>query len=544
MVLIGKKGLMKMKYYNISRVLLLFTTIFFSACAGKHIHTTEGTVVVKEYKEASDSLYYLAKDDIKAHYPLSGFYPLHDNLDAFTARVYLIKHAKRSLNLQYFIYAEDEISYAITQLLVEAADRGVKVKILIDDLLQKDADVALEALSQHPNIEIKLFNPTSARKFYGWLQLAFNLDTLGRRMHNKLLVADNSAAVIGGRNIENIYYAADKDNIFLDNDILAMGPLVAEASNEFETYWRSKISINIQEMTKNITKADYEILKKELFRSVKELRNNDYIEEANKRKFAQDIKAHKLTLLYGKANLYFDIPTKITSSENDTSTHLSRQIEPIFKGIKHSLKVINPYFIPNKKMMDALHKLRSRGVEISIVTNSLATNDGIPVYSAYSRYHRELLKMGVKLYELNPNSFKYIYKNQKYRRGSIPRSSLHAKSMVIDDEIVVIGSMNLDPRSIKLNTEMLSVIYSKDLAHIESKVFDNIIKKENVFQVTLAPQPAQQCIVTCVPQDDTKVVWTTQEDGKVVKYYNDGNAGFWRRLLSNLSYYIPMDKYL
>ena len=525
-------------------LLLILVSIFISGCAGKHFNTTEGTVVINEYKKASDSLYFLAKDDVHSHYPQTGFYPLHNNLDAFMARAFLIKNAKKSLNLQYFIFAEDEIAFALTQLLVEAADRGVKVKILIDDLLQKDEDVALEALAQHPNVEIKLFNPTSARKTMGFLQMAFNIDTLGRRMHNKLLVADNSAAVIGGRNIENIYFAADKDNIFIDNDVLAVGPLAAEASNEFETYWRSKISVNIKEITADESKVDYKALREELFKSSHSLRHNKYIEEASSRTFTKDIKAHNLTLFYGNAHLYFDIPTKITSSEDDTSSHLSEQIRPIFSKIKKSLKIINPYFIPNEKMMKSIKDLRARNVEIYIVTNSLATNDGIPVYSAYASYQRELLKLGVHLYELNPNSFKYIYKDQKYRKGSIPKSSLHAKSMVIDDEIVLIGSMNLDPRSIKLNTEILSVIYSKELAKVESQVFDKIRQPRNVFKLELEKRDAENCAVTCVPQEDTIVVWVAEENGETVKYYNDGNAGFWRRLGSNLSKFIPMDKYL
>ena len=531
-----------MKIINI----LIFTivTVLFLGCAGKHLHTTKGTVVVNQYKKASTSLYFLAKDDVASHYPKSGFYPLQHNLDAFMARVFLIKNAKKTLNLQYFIYAEDEIAYGLTQLLIEAADRGVKVKILLDDLLKKDSDVALEALAQHPNIEIKLFNPTSARSIMGFMQLAFNIDTLGRRMHNKLLVADNSAAIIGGRNIENIYFAADKDNIFIDNDILAVGPLAAEASNEFATYWRSKISVDIREVAKDEDEEEYKTLRKELFKSVNTLRHNEYVAEASLRDFYQKIKAHKLPLFYGDAHLYFDIPTKITSSEDDTSSHLSSQIRPLFTTIKKSLKIINPYFIPNRAIMKRIKELRSKGVEIYIVTNSLATNDGIPVYSAYSTYQKELLKLGVHLYELNPNSFTYIYKNQKYRKGSIPRSSLHAKSMVIDDEIFVIGSMNLDPRSIKLNTEILSVIRSKELAKVESMVFDNITKPQNVFTLELQKRPKESYDEICPPTEDTIVVWSTKKDGKTIKYYNDGNAGFWRRFGSNISKYIPVDKYL
>jgi len=528
------------------QILLLITVSLFSVgCSGKYFfYKPKETPVVNKYKEASPALDFLSEDNVSKHYPKTGFYPLHNNLDAFMARVFLIENAKKTLNLQYFIYAEDDIAYGITQLLIEAADRGVKVKILIDDLLKKDADVVLEALAQHPNIEIKLFNPTPARKLFGWIQMAFHIDTLGRRMHNKLLVADNSAAIIGGRNIEDIYFAADKENIFIDNDVLAIGPMVAEASNEFATYWRSNISVDIKDITKGEDKADYKTLRKELFKSAHSLYHNEYIEEASQRPFTKAIKAHQLQLIYGNAHLYFDTPTKITISEDETSSHLSEQIKPLFSKIEKSLKIINPYFIPTKNMIKRFRDLRAQGVEISIITNSLATNDGIPVYSAYSRHQKELLMIGVHLYELNPNSFKYIYKNQKYRKGSIPRSSLHAKNMIIDDKIVIIGSMNLDPRSIKLNTEMVSIIYSKELAAIESKVFDNIRQLDNIFELSLEKQASQHCIATCIPQDDTKVVWTTKENEDIVKYYNDGNAGFWRRLLSNLSYYIPMDKYL
>ena len=528
-------------------LLSIVTALFFVGCAGKYIHTTKGTVVVKEHKTASPSLYYLAKDDISSHYPKTGFYPLQNNLDAFAARVKLINSAKKTLDLQYFIFAEDETAYYITHSLLKAADRGVKVRVLLDDLLKKDSDVELDALASHPNIEIKFFNPTTARKLRGWLQMGFNINTLGRRMHNKLLVADNSAAIIGGRNIENIYFAADKENIFIDNDVLAIGPLAAQATNEFETYWRSKISISIHEVATDEGKADFDHLKEKLEDYIHTIKYNEYNEEATKRPFAIAAKNNEIPLYYGNAKLYFDIPTKVTSSEDDTSTHLSRHLTPLIEKTKKSLKIINPYFIPNENMMNAIKELRQRGVEIYIVTNSLATNDGIPVYSAYSKYQKRLIELGVHLYELNPNSFKYIYKNQKYRKGSIPRSSLHAKNMLIDDEIFIIGSANLDPRSIKLNTEVVAVIDSKELAKVEAEVFNHITQPQNVFKLTIEDMPKAECGDTCdlLPQNKKRVVWITEENGKEVKYYNDGNAGFWRRLGSNLSAYVPfLDKYL
>ena len=527
-------------------LILLMITLALGGCAPKHLQPTQEQKSVIKEKEASDSLYYLAKDDVSSHYPKTGFYSLSNNLDAFIARVALIENAKKSLDLQYFIFAGDETAYAIIQLLIEAADRGVKVRVLVDDLLEGDSDEEIATLAQHPNIDIKLFNPTSARKMLGWIQLAFNVNTLGRRMHNKLLVADNSAAVLGGRNIENIYFAADRDDIFIDNDILAIGPLASKATYEFETYWNSPISKDIIKIADKAKSSSYEAFRKELFKSVNTLRQNAYISEAYQRAFAQSLLKDEVPLIYGDAQLYYDKPTKIITSEDDSSTHLSEHLKPIVMAAKKSLKIINPYFIPNEGMMKNIRILRTRGVEISVLTNSLATNDGIPVYSAYSRYQKELVTLGVHLYELNPHSFSYIYKNQKYRKGSIPRSSLHAKSMLIDDEIFIIGSANLDPRSIKLNTEVVAVIHSAKLAEVESEVLRHATEAKNVFKIEVeaVPDDEQTCSVTEVPQAKSRVVWVAEENGKVVKYYNEGDAGFWRVLGSNLSAYIPMDKYL
>jgi putative cardiolipin synthase len=527
-------------------LLMLLGTFLLVGCSGKYIHSAKPTKVVDSYKKSSSSLYFLAKDDLKNSGGKTGFYPLQNNLDAFMARVALIENAKESLNLQYFIYAEDDTALAITKLLLDAADRGVHVRVLIDDLLEKDQDIEIATIAQHPNIEIKLFNPTTFRKTAGWLQMAFNIDTLGRRMHNKLLVADNSAFVIGGRNIENIYFAADKENIFIDNDVLAIGPLASEASNEFETYWNSPVAKRVDEIAfHKTTRKEYEALKEKIQKTVSSIPYGEYIKEAKSRAFYKSVEKKQIPLIYGDAKISFDIPTKIVTSEDDLSSHLSEKISPYIMNAQKSIYIINPYFIPNERFMKTLTMLRKRGVEIHILTNSLATNDGIPVYSAYSRYQKQLVAIGVHLYELNPNAFSYLYKKQTYRKGSIPRSALHAKSMVIDGEIFIVGSANLDPRSIKLNTEVVAVIHSKELAQIEMDVFKNAVAPQNVFRISVEEAPKKECIATCVPQEKTRVVWSTLKDGKEVHYYNDGDAGFWRIVGSNLSVYIPaLDKYL
>ena len=463
------------------------------------------------YQHPSSSLYYLALDDVKSHYPKTGFYPLEHNYDAFIARIALIERAKKSLELQYFIFENDETSIVIVQKLLEAADRGVRVRILIDDLLKKDDDNLIASLAVHKNIEIKLFNPTKFRKFLGWIQLAFNVDTLGRRMHNKLLIADNSAVILGGRNIENIYYGADNKRIFIDNDILAIGPLAIEAVNSFEMYWHSNISKNIKDIYNGDDLYDLNKIKKEVNNLIKIYEKHDFAKDLENRKLTSYIRNENIPLIYGKAKLYYDIPTKITMSEENTHTHLSEHLLPIVNNAKKSLIVINPYFMPNKKMIKNIQKLLDRGVKVTVLTNSLATNDAIGVYAAYSTYHKKLLKMGVELYELSPYSFDYIYKNQKYRKNKIPRSSLHAKTMIIDDDIFIIGSANLDPRSIKLNTEVVAVIYSKELVSYEKKIFYETIKLENVYKLSLSKRADVYCFGTCIPQDDTQIVWTTKK---------------------------------
>jgi len=526
--------------------LAVFITVF-SGCSTKYLPQpkTDDEVVTK-YTKSSDSLYFLSKDDVSLHYPKTGFYPLTDNQDAFMARLVLIDNAKKSLDLQYYIYADDETGLVLLQHIINAAQRGVKVRLLIDDMLEKGSDAEVAAIAKNPNIEIKFFNPTPMRKLMGWLQLGFNIDTFGRRMHNKLLVADNSAVILGGRNIQNIYFAADAKNIFVDNDVLAIGPLAAKASNEFETYWNSSVVKNIKHIAQGQEEIDYKLLVDEVFKYAHSLHANQYAKEATKRYFMQQAKKHEIPLIYGDAQLYFDMPSKITTCEDDTSTHLSVKLTPYILNAKKTLKIINPYFMPNKKMMEKLKELRQRGVEIYIVTNSLATNDGIPVYSSYSRYQKELVKMGIHLYELNPKSFAYLYQHQKYRKGKIPRSSLHAKNMIIDDEIFIIGSANLDPRSIKLNTEVVAVIHSKELAHVESQAFEILTQPKNVFEIAVekVPKNTKDPLYEIIQQPDERVVWITKQNGKTLKYYNDGNAGFWRRFGSNISHYLPLDKYL
>ena len=519
-------------------LLTTLVAIFFLGCA-THYPKDVKPKEYHTYKPASDSLYYLASDDVTKHAGKTGFYSLAHYYDAFTARMELIKAAKKTIDMQYFIFSNDEVSVAVMEEVIKAAERGVKVRILVDDLLFKYRDKAVASIASHPNIEIKLFNPTSYRGTLGWIMMGLKLDKYGRRMHNKMLIVDNSALVMGGRNIENIYFGVNRKDVFVDNDILAIGPLVAEASNKFETYWNFKRSVDIKDIYKGEIFTQEEVEKID-FTPYYDFLKSEYFQDLKERKLYSYFQQHNIPLIYGRAELYYDLPEKIITPEDAEDTHLSKRSGGIH-SVEKSIVIINPYFVPNKLAMQKIKEMREHGIEIYILTNSLATNDAIPVYSEYSKYQKALLKLGVHLYEINPHAVEYIFKSHKYTKLKFPQTSLHAKNMIIDVTYFVIGSFNLDPRSDKVNTEVVAVIESKELSRQEKHLFDYFTLPENSYVLSLEKAPSKSCIATCIPRDDTQVVWTGMKDGKVVKYYdNDADASFLRRLAANILRYIPL----
>lgn len=529
---------MRLFYRSICVLLLVMTSLSIGGCAA-HSKSIPKPKEYKRYTHASDALYYLARDDIKKHHGKTGFYPLPHYYDAFIARYELIKAAKKSIDMQYFIFADDEISTIFAQEIVKAAERGVKVRILVDDLRLKYRDKVIATIASHPNIEIRLFNPTRLRGTLGWIMMGLNLDKYSRRMHNKMLIVDNSALVMGGRNIQNIYFGVNRDDIFIDNDILAIGPLVAEASNKFEAYWNFERSIDIRELYSGPIYTQKELEKLES-RTLHHFKESAYFEDIKTRQLYGFFQKHDIPLIYADAKLYFDLPQKIITPADASDTHLSKLSGGVH-GVEKSIIIINPYFVPNEKIMQKIAQLRKRGIEISILTNSLATNDAIPVYAEYSKYHRQLLRLGVHLYEISPHAVEYIFKSHKYTKMKFPKTSLHAKSMIIDEKYFIIGSFNLDPRSEKLNTEVVVSIRSKKLSRMEKQLFDYFIQPQNAYRLSLEKGPSQLCIATCIPVDDMQVVWSTVKNNRVIKYYdNDADAGFFRRLAANILRYIPL----
>lgn len=446
----------------------------------------------------------------------TGFYPLNQGDGALFARISLIESAQKSLDLQYYIYRGDETSSLITWRLYEAAKRGVRVRVLLDDM-QKRNDKVMAAVNAHPNIEIRLFNPHQYRsaRLFGF---ATDFDRLNRRMHNKSLIADSVSAVVGGRNIGNEYFSFESEVSFGDFDLLLYGEAVQQTADQFDLYWNSVYAVPMEWIHPGSDKITDAAIEKR----VDELQLEEKFSEG-KYSFSnldmyQELKNGKLNLYWGKGEVWFDLPDKVATHESQLISYLSDLLE----SIEHSFVLISPYFVPTEAGTQALTKAAKRGMDITIITNSLASNDVFAVHGWYAKYREQLLKSGIELWEIKASA----KLDSKWSLTGSSKASLHAKAMLIDKKTLFVGSMNWDPRSAKLNTEMAVVIEHPEyvsgfLATLPEKLNDN------AYHVTLK---------------GGDIIWTDNETGKV--YDSEPEAGVWRKMGSWFSGVLPIEDQL
>ena len=504
--------------YKTGHLLFSFLILFFAGCGSKHLSISTDRKLNLS-KESSPILYKYSKTNVSKQKGKSGFYPLPNHLDSLSARLILAKKATKSIKVQYFIFEADISGTLLMSALIDAADRGVKVDILIDDLLLNSSDNQLASVNAHKNITLRSFNPTNSRKAMHYVEIGIYTKTLGKRMHNKTFIVDNSMAVFGGRNIGNDYFGLDKKRYFIDDDILVVGNFVNILNNQFEQYFASKFSVDFE----NLAKADEHSMRKGLALVQEKLDSPEFKhfkKVLNDRAFNQQFLNAELDFYFANAELYFDMPNKVETEQNDRTHHIQGTFDDKYSP-KKSLYIVNPYFIPSEEMVKKLQALRTKGVEIHIVTNSLESTDGKSVYAYYSKYQKELLKMGVHLYETFPSALKDELKNQAYNIHKIyPKTALHAKTMIIDGKYFVIGSKNLDPRSRNLNTELVAIIENKKLCTYEKTVFDYITKSNNAYKLSLECKDDKHC----------KVKWSGIIEGKEKTFFNHADASSWDKI--------------
>lgn len=408
---------------------------------------------------------------------LSGIRLLSSGEEAFDSLIALADNAQRTLDLQYYIIADDESSRIILHHVRMAAARGVRVRILVDDLNTVGQDERFMRLGELPNIEVRLFNPFPGGRFAMWSRFlfsAYDIPRINHRMHNKLFVADNAIAITGGRNIGDEYFTRDPRYNFVDLDVITAGPIVEQLSSSFDAFWNSKYSYPISSVdapvparaTPKPEPKPKPILEPRLNTAGTGPEGGDFLRG--------EIAAGHLRLDWVPAKVLADRPVKIASrtslAEKQT---IANNVAALIRSAKKDVLIISPYFVPGDKGVALMRSLIERGVHIHILTNSLATTDAPIVDIAYSRYRESLVKMGVDLRELRP---KIGEARPRFRGFGNSTAGLHAKAIVIDNRTVFIGSLNMDARSAHTNTELGIVFRSPAIAAEVTGLFESIAK--------------------------------------------------------------------
>ena len=394
---------------------------------------------------------------------LSGVRLLSYGDEALASLIALADHAERTLDIQYYIIHEDQSTLMFLHHVRMAADRGVRVRLLVDDLNTAGEDRRFMHLGEHRNVEVRVFNPFTAARFSTWIRWvasASDIRRINHRMHNKLFVADNALAITGGRNIGDQYFTRDPYNNFIDLDVVVAGAIVRELSASFDEFWNSKYAFPIASVASAVDAEATPPLPPEAEAS------------GSAAWLEQELDAHELQLIWVPASVLADQPAKIASeAAPQVEVTIANDITALMKSAKQELIIISPYFVPGKQGLALLTELVARGVRIRILTNSLAATDSPLVDIGYSRYRAPLLKLGVDLHEVEP---KLGQKHARFHPFRSTNASLHAKALVIDPQIVFIGSLNMDERSASINSDLGLVISSADVARQVTNLLDDI----------------------------------------------------------------------
>lgn len=435
----------------------------------------------------------------------SGVFALRDGRDAFAARALLADGAEKSIDAQYYIWRLDVTGTLLLKALHRAADRGVRVRLLLDDNDTAGMDSALCALDSHPNIEVRLFNSFPHRRLR-YLDYLLDFSRLNRRMHNKSFTVDNRATIVGGRNVGDEYFGTGDNPLFIDLDVLAIGAVVDDVARDFERYWTSSSAHPAARVLKGgpalQPSGD----------PSQDAAASEYLEALANSAFAQDMRADRLSFEWIPVRMVSDDPSKGLGKAAEHQLLWAR-LKQVARGPTQEMQLVSAYFVPGPKGVEFLSAHARAGESMTVVTNSLEATDVAAVYAGYAKRRRSLLEAGVRLYEMKRGfAAPSVHRHAGSRASST--ASLHAKTFQVDRKRVFVGSFNFDPRSQRLNTEMGLVIESPRMAH---SVANNIQKLAlgRCYEVRLGSRGALQ--------------WLEKAGDKDVVHDHEPGAGFWRR---------------
>ena len=475
-----------------------------------------------------------------AHAGQSGFRILSVGVDGFLARAQMIDAAEQTLDLQYYIFRGDETGRLIADALLRAANRGVRVRVLVDDGDTLKGDEQLVALDVNPKIEIRIFNPFAYRghsKTLRTLEFLFNWSRLDYRMHNKLFVADNSIALVGGRNIGNQYFQVDPDSQFADDDVFVAGPVAVQLSATFDQFWNSALAIPAQALgharrsPAGVASRRARVRPRQQMQTL-QTEGIDYVQRIAAGEPYMGLISGRLPLVWANARVIADSPEKKKVMQGERAGRLmARPVADATRAVQTELLVITPYFVPADQELQLLTDLRKRDIHVRILTNSLESAPELLAHSGYMHYRKGLLRDGVEVHEVRALLGTTSGSGQTAAVSRHGNYSLHAKLFVFDRQELFVGSMNFDQRSLQLNTEVGLMIDNPELAQQTAVRFEAMAQRENSYALALrATQPGKR----------PRLVWQTLENGQHVQYTRAPARSAWQRFKVRILSWLPL----
>jgi len=499
--------------------LVLLMALFFQGCASLPTdYPRESSTAYSEPENTGVGRYFARA--VARHPGKSGFGIIRYGRQAFTARVAMSDLAEKTLDVQYYIWEADATGRILMERLVRAAERGVRVRLLLDDINIKGRDAYAVALDAHPNIEIRMFNPFANRSKPG-LGFLTDFNRVNHRMHNKLMVMDNALALVGGRNIGNHYFDVATDANFRDLDIAAGGPVVPEISSVFDYFWNGEWSFPISVL------VDEPATEEEMHAVIEQLRKQVAMDEYPY-PLDQDVTELKSALtslfddfVWAPGMIVWDDPASIR--EEGSTSRLMEGLANRLSLVEDEVLIESAYFVPRDPGIEKLAGLVEDGARVRVLTNSLVSNDVLAAHAGYAERREDLVAGGVELYELRayPGSV-----DRNLVAGS-SKAALHTKAVVFDREDVFIGSLNLDPRSLDINTEAGLYVESPQLAQQVIEYMESGVSAENSYRVVLG--------------DDGKLFWITEIDGQEVRFNKDPDSTGMQRFISWFIEILPVE---
>jgi len=497
------------------RLLMLSSLFFLAACASIRTDVVSRPEAAFNLpQQTSLGRAYAAAEE--NHPGQSGFRLLNNGVSALLTRAALIDAAERSIDLQYYIFDADDTGLFLLDRLLAAADRGVRVRMILDDYLIGFDDATLARIDAHPNVQLRIFNPYPDRRWPRSLQMMRHMDKLGRRMHNKIFVVDSQMGVIGGRNISNHYFEGQGDSNFRDADLLATGPVMRQAAGIFDAFWNSPIVVPVEAFGAAPALTEESVLLAWRAKTAEYGPRTEY--QRRQAEFRQRVLSGE-GLIWAPARAVGEPPIRQAEGAAKPSSEIARTHAIARQNAAKEIIFAVAYFVPGQRGVEVLSQTAARGVRVRVLTNALAATDVVAVHSGYAPYREALLSAGIELYEYRPEAPRPSPLGHRLRTGS-SASALHAKVAVYDRKTLWVGSANFDPRSRRLNTEAGMLIDSEALSAKILETLERDLGPTHSWRLALNPAAAQ----------GERITWHGERGGQPWQSTSEPDASMWRRL--------------